>query len=62
MKLKYLLGILLCMAGLVTVSICILTDWDDQLFLPLALCFSVAGNLCNVLRFGRGKDGEENEK
>lgn len=62
MKTKYIIGMFLCMAALLCLAVCLFTDWNDELFLPLALCLCVAGNLINVLRFGKGKPKEENEK
>ena len=51
---------ILCLAALISVTICIFTDWNDNLFLPLALGLSVAGNLLNVLILR--KQGKENQK
>lgn len=59
---KYIVGVVLCLAALVCLAVCLFTDWNDGLLLPLALCLCVAGNLINVLRFGSGKSKEENEK
>ncbi|MDD6966587.1 MAG: hypothetical protein PUK18_03655 [Firmicutes bacterium] len=59
MKLKHLIGMILCLAALASVTICMFTDWNDGLFLPLALGLSVAGNLCNVLPIKWGKNGKE---
>lgn len=60
MKMKYIAGMLLCLAALVCLAVCLFTDWNDGLFLPLALCLAVAGNLINILRLGKEK--KENGK
>lgn len=62
MKGKHIIGLLLCLAALASVTICIFTDWNDRLFLPLGLGLSVAGNLCNVLPVGLGKDRKEDQQ
>ena len=61
MKTTYLVE-LLCLLSLVCVSLCIFTDWNDSLFLILALTLSLVVNLWNVLRFRRKKSGEEKGK
>ncbi|MCI5484648.1 MAG: hypothetical protein MR426_06240 [Clostridiales bacterium] len=60
MKMKYIAGMLLCLAALVCLAVCLFTDWNDGLFLPLALCLAAAGNLINILRLGKEK--KENGK
>lgn len=60
MKIEHIIAMILCLAALISVTICIFTDWNDNLFLPLALGLSVAGNLLNVLILR--KQGKENKK
>ncbi len=60
MKMKYIAGMLLCLAALVCLAVCLFTDWNDGLLLPLALCLAAAGNLINILRLGKEK--KENGK
>ena len=60
MKIEYLVGMLLCLAALVCLAVCLFTDWNDGLFLHLALCLAAAGNLINILRLGKEK--KENGK
>ena len=60
MKMKYIAGMLLCLAALVCLAVCLFTDWNDGRFLPLALCLAAAGNLINILRLGKEK--KENGK
>ena len=60
MKMKYIAGMLLCLAALVCLAVCLFTDWNDGLFLPLALCLAAAGNLINILRLEKEK--KENGK
>ena len=60
MKIDHIIAMILCLAELISVTICIFTDWNDNLFLPLALGLSVAGNLLNVLILR--KQGKENKK
>ena len=33
----------------IAVTLCLLTDWNDGLFLPIGLGMGTAGNICNVL-------------
>ena len=60
MKIEYLVGMFLCLAALVCLAVCLFTDWNDGLFLPLALCLAAAGNLISILRLGKEK--KENGK
>lgn len=57
---KYIAGMLLCLAALGCLAVCLFTDWNDRLFLPLALFLAAAGNLINILRLGKEK--KENGK
>ena len=43
------ISLVLCIAGLAAVLICILTDWNDALFLPLGLFLSAVTNALNIL-------------
>lgn len=51
-----------CLAGTAAIAVCIFTDWNDALFLPLALALSAAGNLLNVLRIRKEGSGRKNGK
>ena len=59
MKISCGIGLLLCLASLLSVTICIFTDWNDSLFLSLALGLSLVVNVWNVLRFWGKRSGEE---
>lgn len=52
-------ALVLCFAALVAVAICIFTDWNDGLFLPLGLCLSVAANIFHTLADRHGKGRKE---
>ena len=62
MRNTFIVGILLCLVSLVCVGLCVFTDWNDSLFLMLALLISLAVNVLNVLRFGKKKPEEESGK
>ena len=62
MKLLRLLSVTLGLDACAAVAICLLTDWNDDLFLPLGLCMSVAANALNVLAVRQDKVGKENVK
>ena len=62
MKLLRIAALVLCLAALGALSVCIFTDWKDELYLPLALCLGMAGNGINVLSSGRKKGGREKER
>lgn len=62
MRKAFVVGILLCLVSLACVFLCICSDWNDSLFLLLALLISIAVNLWNVLHFWRKKSGEESGK
>ena len=49
MKMLKIAAPILCLAAVGAIAICILTDWNDGLFLPLALILSAVGNLLNFL-------------
>ena len=59
MKLLRIAALGLCLAALAAILLCIFTDWNDSLFLPLGLCLSVVGNGLNLLANRRHKDGKE---
>ena len=59
MKLLRIAALALCLAAL---ALCMFTDRKDGLYLPMALCLSMAGNGINVLSAGREKCGREKEK
>ena len=47
-KLKFI-ALALGIAACASVALCMLTDWNDAMFLPLGLCLSAAANLLNAL-------------
>ena len=49
MKIIRTISLVLCIAGLAAVLICILTDWNDALFLPLGIILSAVTNALNRL-------------
>lgn len=49
MKLLNIAALALCLASLAALAVCIFTDWNDGLCLPLGLFLSAAGNLLNFL-------------
>ena len=49
MKILRIAALLLCLLALGAVALCVFTDWNDALFLPLAHALSAAGNLLNVM-------------
>ena len=53
------ISLVLCIAGFAAVLICILTDWNDALFLPLGLFLSAATNALNILIARRTKVSKE---
>ena len=61
MKSLKIISLILCVAALGAVAICIFTDWNDGLYLPLALCLSAVGNGINVFSDNRG-NGRREEK
>lgn len=42
-------ALVLGIAACASVALCMLTDWNDAMFLPLGLCLSAAANLLNAL-------------
>lgn len=56
MKFLRITTIILFAATLLFLAACLFTDWNDDLFLPLALFFSAAGNLLNLLAVRAGKE------
>ena len=42
-------ALILGIAACASVALCMLTDWNDAMFLPLGLCLSAAANLLNAL-------------
>ena len=59
MRKSFSIGILLCLVSLGCVCLCVFTDWNDSLFLILALLITLGVNLWNVLRLWKTKSGEE---
>ncbi|MGN0799232.1 MAG: hypothetical protein ACI4NU_02245 [Christensenellales bacterium] len=62
MKILRIAALAFCTAALAAIAVCIFTDWNDDLFLPLGLALSAAGNILNIL-YNRKEIGEkENAK
>ena len=59
MKIIRTISLVLCIAGLAAVLICILTDWNDALFLPLGIILSAVSNALNILIVRRTKVSKE---
>ena len=49
MSMFRILALICCLAALAAILICALTNWNDELFPPLALGLSAAGNIFNLL-------------
>ena len=62
MKLLKIISVILCVAALGAVAICIFTDWNDWLYLSLALGLSACGNFINFFSDRHAKNKKENEK
>ena len=54
-------ALVFCLASLAAIAVCIFTDWNDGLYLPLALCLGAVGNGINVFSDNRG-NGRREEK
>ena len=61
MKMLKISALVFCLASLAAIAVCIFTDWNDGLYLPLALCLSAVGNGINVFSDNRG-NGRREEK
>ena len=57
MKVLRIVALVSCIFALAAIAICLCTDWNDEMFLYLALVLSAAGNLLNLL-CNRDKNGE----
>ena len=53
-----ILSLILGITGCLAVMICILTDWSDSTFLPLALVLTGAANLVNLVAIRQEKRAE----
>ncbi|MGM9649832.1 MAG: hypothetical protein ACI3XY_07725 [Butyricicoccaceae bacterium] len=62
MKMMRRIALFLGISACAAVSVCLLTDWKDDLFLPLGLFLSAASNLLNVMVTRREKGGKEKEQ
>ena len=62
MKTLRFIALFFCLASLASLAVCIFTDWNDGLLLPLALCLSLAGNVLNILANRQDKSRKEMEK
>ena len=59
MKIIRTISLVLCIAGLAAVPLCLLTDWNDALFLPLGIILSAVTNALNILIARRTKVSKE---
>ena len=62
MKFLRIAALAFCLAALAVIAICIFTDWNDDLFLPLGLALSAAGNIMNILYNRKENSEKENVK
>ena len=62
MKILRIAALTFCLAALAAITVCIFTDWNDDLFLPLGLALSAAGNILNILHCKRDVDEKEGVK
>ena len=58
MKTLRVAALVLCAAALAAIAVCIFTDWNDDLFLPIGLAASAAGNILNIL-YSRKENGQK---
>ena len=58
MKILRIAALAFCLAALAAIAVCIFTDWNDGLFLPLGLALSAAGNILNIL-YNRKENGKK---
>lgn len=49
MKSIKIIALVLELAALAVIAVCIFTDWNDELYLPLGLCLSLIGNILCIL-------------
>lgn len=61
MRFTKITALVFCLASLAAIAVCIFTDWNDGLYLPLALCLGAVGNGINVFSDNRG-NGRREEK
>ena len=62
MKLLWILSLLCCLAAVAAISLCVFTDRNDGLYLPLGLTLSLAGNALVFLPEWPGKKKKEAER
>ena len=62
MKIMRRIALILGIAACVAVAVCLLTDWNDDVFLPLSLFLSAAANVLNILAARREKGEKEDVK
>lgn len=62
MKILNIIVLILGLAACAAVAVCLLTDWNDTLFLPLGLSLSVAANALNVLATRWDQGGKERKR
>lgn len=57
MKLLKFASLVILIASFGALAVCLFTDWNDKLYLPMATCLCLAGNWLNLLseRKGRGE-------
>ena len=62
MRFAKITALVFCLASLAAIAVCIFTDWNDWLYLSLALGLSACGNFINFFSDRRAKNKKENEK
>ena len=59
MKIHHIAALLFVLGAIGAIGVCIFTDWNDSLCLPLALLLSLLGNLCNLLpQWKKNREGD----
>ena len=56
MKIFRMAALIFCLSSLAAITVCIFTDWNDRVYLPLALCLGAVGNAFHILSFKREKE------
>lgn len=54
-------SLFLSLAALAAIVLCVFTDWNDGLYLPLALVLVTAANALNVLDSRRDRAGKKED-
>ena len=57
-----IVALMLCLMALASITACVFTKWNDDLFLALGLALISVGNLLGILDGRRDKVKKENAK